>query len=126
MITPEERLRVLQMIEDGKISAAEGASMLCCGEDPSSPKPSEQPNIVQTPRWIRVMVTDLTSGKTRVNVKLPANLMSTGVKMGAHLSADMHELNMQQINDYIRRGVTGQVMEVVDDDEGEKVAIYLE
>jgi hypothetical protein len=126
MITPEERLRVLQMIEDGKISAAEGASMLCCGEDPNFPKPSEQPNSSQTPRWIRVMVTDLTSGKTRVNVKLPANLMSTGLKMGAHLSTDMHELNMQQINDYIRRGVTGQVLEVVDDDEGEKVAIYLE
>jgi len=126
MIAPEERLRVLQMIEDGKVSAAEGARMLCCGEEPVPSEKSEQTSGGQTPRWIRVMVTDLSSGKTRVNVKLPVNLMSTGVKMGAHLSADQYELNMQQINDYIKRGVTGQVMEVVDDDEGEKVAIYLE
>lgn len=126
MIAPEERLRVLQMIEDGKVSAAEGARMLCCGEEPVPSEQTEQSSVGQTPRWIRVMVTDLGSGKTRVNVKLPVNLMSTGVKMGAHLSADLHEMNMQQINDYIKRGVTGQVMEVVDDDEGEKVAIYLE
>lgn len=126
MIAPDERLRVLQMIEDGKISAADGAHMLCCEEDLNSAAKPEENTGTPAPRWIRVMVTDLASGKTRVNVKLPVNLVSTGLKMGAHLSVDLNELNMQQINESIKRGVTGQVMEVVDDDEGEKVEIYLE
>jgi hypothetical protein len=113
------------MIEEGKISAAEGARML--GNEPcNQPGCEDVSNSGSEPRWIRVLVTDVDSGKTRVNVRLPVNLMSTGVKMGAHLSADMQELNMQQINDFVKRGITGQVMEVVDDDEGEKVAIYLE
>jgi hypothetical protein len=113
------------MIQEGKISAAEGARML--GNEPCSQPGCDDSSVSgNEPRWIRVLVTDVDSGKTRVNVRLPVNLMSTGVKMGAHLSADMQELNMQQINDFVKRGVTGQVMEVVDDDEGEKVAIYLE
>ena len=125
MADPSERLRVLQMIQEGKISAAEGARML--GEEPcGQPDCEDAGSSGNEPRWIRVLVTDVDSGKTRVNVRLPVNLMSTGVKMGAHFSADMQELNMQQINDFVKRGVTGQVMEVVDDDEGEKVAIYLE
>jgi hypothetical protein len=126
VIASEERLRVLQMIEEGKIDAAEAARML--SEEPCANEPgcADSESGGQTPRWIRVLVTDIHNGKTRVNVKLPVNLMTTGVKMGAHLSADMQELNMQQINDYIKRGITGQVMEVVDDDDGEKVAIYLE
>lgn len=113
------------MIQEGKISAAEGAIML--GSEPcGQPDCEDVSSSGNEPRWIRVLVTDVDSGKTRVNVRLPVNLMSTGVKMGAHFSADMQELNMQQINDFVKRGVTGQVMEVVDDDEGEKVAIYLE
>ena len=125
MTDSSERLRVLQMIQEGKISATEGARML--GEEPcGQPGCEEAGSSGSEPRWIRVLITDVDSGRARVNVRLPVNLMSTGVKMGAHLSADMQELNMQQINDFVKRGVTGQVMEVVDDDEGEKVAIYLE
>jgi hypothetical protein len=113
------------MIQEGKISAAEGVRML--GSEPcGQPGCKDVSSSGNEPRWIRVLVTDVDSGKTRVNVRLPVNLVSTGVKMGAHLSADMQELNMQKINDYVKRGVTGQVMEVVDEDEGEKLSIYLE
>jgi hypothetical protein len=114
------------MIEDGKISAAEGARLLGTGGEINLDEQSSLKEDGSTPRWIRVLVTDIDTGKARVNVKLPVNLISTGIKMGAHLSADLPELNIQQINEYVKRGITGQVMEVVDDDEGEKVAIYLE
>lgn len=122
----KERIRILQMIEDGKISAEEGARMLA-GEDGGHfgiPAPLEVTG--QPPRWIHVLVTDLDTGKARVNVRLPVNLISTGIKMGAHLSSEMQELNIQQINDYVKKGITGKVMEVMDDDDGEKVAIFLE
>jgi hypothetical protein len=122
----KERIHILQMIGDGKISAEEGARMLTeeNGEHFGIPAPLEAAD--QPPRWIHVLVTDLDTGKARVNVRLPVNLVSTGIKMGAHLSPDMQELNIQQINDYVKRGITGKVMEVLDDDEGEKVAIFLE
>jgi hypothetical protein len=125
MINSAERLRVLKMIEEGSISAAEGARLLTA-DGGSGPEGGLGAAAGQTPRWIRVLVTDTNTGKARVNVKLPVNLLSTGVKMGAHLAIDVEGLDIQQINDYVKRGVTGQVMEVVDDDDCEKVEIFLE
>jgi hypothetical protein len=80
----------------------------------------------QAPRWIRVLVTDTDTGKARVNVRLPVNLVNTGIKMGAHLSSEIDVLDMQQINDFIKRGVTGQVLDVFDDEDSERVEIFLE
>ncbi len=126
MATPEERLRVLKMIEEGKISASEA----CCMLEPASKPESEQPELQtisgQPARWIRVVVTDLDSGKARVNIRIPVNLINTGIKMGAHLSTEINVLDTQQINDYIKRGITGQVLDVIDDDENERVQIFLE
>jgi hypothetical protein len=121
-----DRLRILQMIEEGKLDAAEGARMLASGTVPDLGGQAQAGEAGKTPRWIRVNVADVHTGKTRVNVRIPVNLISTGIKMGAHLSSDMQELNIQQINEFIRKGVTGPVMEVVDDEEDEKVTISLE
>ncbi len=126
MNNSEDRLRVLKLISEGKITVAEGARMLNGVEKTGTPVTTAVSEPGQGPRWIRVLITDTGSGKTRVNVKLPVNLVSTGIKMGAHLSSDKEELNNQQINEYIKRGITGQVMEIVDDEKGEKVEIFLE
>lgn len=77
-------------------------------------------------RWIHVLVTDLDTGKARVNIRMPVNLVNTGIKMGAHLSTEVNVLDVQQINEYVKNGVTGQVLDVLDDDEGERVQIFLE
>jgi len=126
MINSAERLRILKMIEKGSISAAEGAHLLGASEGNGSEGGLEPSATGQTPRWIRVLVTDTATGKTRVNVKLPVNLLSTGVKMGAHLAVDVEGLDIQQINEYVKRGITGRVTEILNDDEEEKVEIFLE
>jgi len=127
MTVSDERLRVLKMIEDGEISASDGIRMLDDVASPSEPQKTEtRVENSQAARWIHVMVTDSYTGKARVNVRLPVNLINTGIKMGAHLSTEVDMLDMQQINDYIRRGVTGQVLDVLDDEEGERVQIFLE
>ena len=127
MTTSEDRLRVLKMIEEGKISASEGIRMLEAVDAPSTTSsPETTTTQTQGPRWIRVLVTDTYTGKARVNVRLPVNLVNTGIKMGAHLSTEVDGMDMQQINDFIKRGVTGQVLDVMDDEEGERVEIFLE
>jgi len=77
-------------------------------------------------RYVHILVTDLDTGKARVNIRMPINLVNTGIKMGAHLSTEINVLDTNQINDYIKRGITGQVLDVMDDDEGERVQIFLE
>lgn len=126
MTTSEDRLRVLKLIEEGKITAAEAVSMLDASANPGKDRGEAQPVSSEPARWIHVLVTDIDSGKARVNIRLPINLVNTGINMGAHLSTEINVLDTQQIKDYIKRGVTGQVLDVVDDEEGERVQIFLE
>jgi hypothetical protein len=124
MANDSERIQILKMIEEGKISPAEGVRLLERGE--ASPKTSADEVSANGPRWLHVLITDATTGKTRVNVRLPVNLVNAGVKLGARLSTEMDEFNMEQISESIRNGYTGTVIDMVDDNEDEHVQIILE
>ena len=126
MSSSDERLRVLKLIEEGKISASDAVSMLDAASNPAKEAGQSTTVSSEPPRYIHVLVTDLDTGKARVNIRMPINLVNTGIKMGAHLSTEINVLDTNQINDYIKRGITGQVLDVVDDDEGERVQIFLE
>jgi hypothetical protein len=124
MVNDSERIKILKMIEEGKISPAEGVRLLEQGETGSRPPAAEASPA--GPRWLRVLVTDTLSGKAKVNVRLPVNLVNAGVKLGARLSTEMDEVNMEQISESIRNGYTGVVLDVVNTDEDEHVQISLE
>jgi hypothetical protein len=66
------------------------------------------------------------SGKRRVNVRMPAGLVNTGTKFGASLSIDRQNLDPAILRESIRSGKVGKILDVVDDDEQERVEIYLE
>jgi hypothetical protein len=124
MVNETDRIKILKMIEEGKISPAEGVRLLEQGE-PEAKTPAAEVSPAG-PRWLRVMVTDTLTGKARVNVRLPVNLVNAGVKLGARLSTEMDEINMEQISESIRNGYTGVVFDVVNTDEDEHVQIILE
>jgi hypothetical protein len=124
MITGSERINILKMIEEGKISPAEGVRLLEQGETGSKLPAAETKE--GRPRWLRVLVTDTTTGKASVNVKLPINLVDAGVKLGARLSIAMEGQTMEQVNKSIRDGYFGMVLDVVNDDQDERVQIFLE
>ncbi len=130
MPTSEERLRVLQLIQDGKISAEEGIRLLeslDSAAQTGAAKPAGMPVVTgRGARWFRVRVTDTSTGKTRVNVRLPVNVLSAGMKMGARFSPEVEGLDMNQLMDLIQAGATGQVLDVVDDQDGEHVEVFLE
>lgn len=131
MPSAEERLRVLKMIETGQISPEEGVHLLAGNEPSQAPaqetsQPQESTGHAPTARWLRVLVTDITSGKTKVNVRLPANLLHAGARLGARLSTQIDGVDMGQLGEYIRDGYTGQVLDVLDEDENEHVQVYLE
>lgn len=130
MPTSEERLRVLQLIQDGKISAEEGIRLLESLDTAAQAGGSKPGGMPVTPgrgaRWFRVRVTDTGSGKTRVNVRLPVNVLSAGMKMGARFSPEVEGLDMDQLMSLINAGATGQVLDVVDEKDGERVEVFLE
>lgn len=128
MTTSEARLKILRMIQEGKITPEEGMDLLQTLEETQVPPPSGPASVAgkATPRWLRIRVTDTHSGKIRVNVRLPLNVVTTGLKMGARFSPEIEGVNMSQITEFIRNGQVGQVVDMFDDVEGEHVEMFLE
>lgn len=123
MATSEERMKILKMIEERKISPEEGARLLAALAKAERKRPVASPG---EGRWLRVRVTDIDSGKTAVNVNLPVSLVNVGLRMGARFVPEMEGVSMSELEESIRQGVTGKVIDIVDEEEGQRVEVYVE
>ena len=126
MGTSEERMQILKMIEAGTISASEGAELLRALEKDKSSQPSAPLKGASEPRWFRVRVTDTKTGKNKVNVNIPMGLVNVGMKMGARFSPELEGMDFEEISEIIKSGGQGKVMDVIDEEEGERVEIFVE
>ncbi len=125
MATIEERMRVLKMIEEGKISAEEGAKLLAALAD-SRKTPNIAMHAAGEARWFRVRVTDLSTGKPKVNVNIPMGLVNVGIKMGARFAPGLESEQMEALAEALRTGATGKIVDVTDEESGEHVEIFVE
>ena len=102
MVTAEERMQILNMLAEGKISAGEAAQLLKALEEGSRPKPPPSPQ----PRWFKVKVTDVATGKEKVNVAIPMGLVNVGIKMGARFAPEVEGVNFDEVISSIKEGPT--------------------
>jgi predicted hydrocarbon binding protein len=124
MSPTEERMQILKMIEAGTITAEEGAKLLAALEEGA--EKSEGPVPGGKARWMRIRVTDLKTGRAKVNVNLPMGLVNFGMKMGARFAPEMENMDLNEIMQSIKEGAQGKIVEVEDDDDNERVQIYIE
>jgi len=78
-------------------------------------------------RWFRVRVTDLNTGKSKANIKIPAKLANFGMKIAtrfAPTSAD--DLDMKEVLSMMDNSVDGKLVDVEDEEKGERVEVFLE
>jgi len=131
MASTEERMRILMMIQEGKITAAEGARLIEALDDLKEPSPPYTPSTTgmssgKKPRYLRVLITDTDTGKARVNVRLPASLINSGVRMGARFAPEIEGLDMEDLNAWLNSGEVGQIVDIFDEDDGEHIEVFLE
>lgn len=130
MASSEERLRILQMIQNGKITPEEGVRLLEALEKgdsrPSQGRSAAQGSETRPARWMRVVVTDLKTNREKVNIRLPANVVDAGYKMGARYTPNLNGVTSNKIMEALRMGETGKVIDVCDDDACERVVITFE
>jgi hypothetical protein len=131
MATEAERLKVLKMLEDGKISAEDAAKLLKTLDDVDNKSQKNPFDSTTTPtsssgRWFRVRVTDIESGKPRVNIRMPVSVVKSGLKMGAHFSPNIEDMDLKRLSEVIESGEIGQVVDVYDDEDGEHVEVFIE
>jgi hypothetical protein len=123
MATTEERLKILKMIEEGKVSAEEGAKLLAALTSGNRPTGGIT---ASGAKWLRVRVTDVNSGRSKATVQIPLTLMEAGMKIGAHFAPEIDGVNMDQLMVALRSGMTGKIIDVTDDEDGEHVEIFVE
>jgi len=123
MASVEERMKILKMIEEGKVSAEEGAKLLAALSGASRPVGGLA---ASGAKWLRVRVTEVGTGRSKATVQIPISLMEAGMKIGAHFAPEIDGVNMDQLMEALRAGTTGKIIDVVDDEDGEHVEIFVE
>jgi hypothetical protein len=127
MTTVEERMKILKMIEEGKISADEGSKLLSALSEPRRGLSSGSRSASGSPaRWLRIRVTDTRTGRSKASVQIPLALVDAGMKIGAHFAPEVEGVDMSNVMEALRMGVTGKIIDVVDENDGEHVEIYVE
>ncbi|HSJ89949.1 MAG: SHOCT-like domain-containing protein [Byssovorax cruenta] len=129
MASSEERMKILKMIEEGKLSAEEGTKLLSAlssSRTPTPPRPPGMPGMPGGPRWLRIRVTDVRTGRSKASVQIPLALVDAGMKIGAHFAPEVEGVNMSNVMEALRSGVTGKIIDVTDEEDGEHVEIYVE
>lgn len=81
----------------------------------------------QRPRWLKIRVRDLGSGRNKVSVTLPLGLVSFGLGIARRFGADFDdEHNIDQMWQMMKEGERGVLVDVEDEEDNEQVQIYLD
>ena len=131
MATSEERLKVLKMVQEGKITADVASELLKALDSPGRKPEAQDRSSIGFPgkgggRFFRVRVTDTDTGRTRVNIRLPVGMVTAGMRMGMRFSPEVEGLDASRMAEALASGETGQIMDVYDDEDGEHVEVFIE
>ncbi|MBN2148477.1 MAG: hypothetical protein JW726_13905 [Anaerolineales bacterium] len=137
----DERMAILKMIEESKISAEQGAQLLAAlgtaekkaeavpPTPPTPPTPAPAPGVKPpqiSGRWFRVLVTDTSTGKHKVSVRLPMRLVNWGLKVGSRYTDELEGIDMEELSSALEEGGDGQLIDVIDEEDGEHVQVFIE
>jgi hypothetical protein len=128
MASSEERIKVLKMVADGKITPEVASELLKALDAADKPRVSSSTAVDSGKggRYFRVTVTDTTTGRTRVNVRMPLGMVNAGMRMGMRLAPELEGLDSEQLAEALTSGQTGQIVDVFDDEDGEHVEVFIE
>jgi hypothetical protein len=128
----EERMRILKMIEEGKLSSEEGAKLLEALEEPEKAQQREIPLFhrrAEGSRIIRIRVTDVASGKVKVNISVPftvVEFLQAFIPKKEKEKMEEKGIDVDSLIQSIRGGEVGKILDVYDEDEDQKVEISVE
>ena len=120
----DEKMKILEMISEKKITAEEGAKLLDALESSNNMQKSNGGKH----KLFRIRVSNLNTGKQDVNVNLPISLLNLGLKIGQHFAPDLKEqgVDLQEIAKLVNEGAEGKIVDVTDTEKNEKVEIWIE
>ncbi len=132
----DSRMKILEMLSEGKITADEASSLLekvSTAENVTDASVEKNETDRTLPRYLRVVVDSADGDK--VNVKVPMSLIKTGIKLSALIPADAADAVKDQGIDLavLRDLPTDELVEAlrelevnVDSADGDTVRVFTE
>jgi hypothetical protein len=121
----EEKIQILEMVEEGKITVAEATELLAALE-------SNEEEIVprKDVKWLKVRVYTL-DDQPKVNVNIPISLVDVGLKLAKKYDpkfkdSGLDNIDLDEILDAIKNGAEGKIVDIIDDEEQTKIKVYVE
>jgi hypothetical protein len=68
----------------------------------------------------------MATGKTKTSVNIPLGLMEWGLQIGAQYAPDLGGLDSEQLMEMLQSGAMGKIVDVIDEEDGEHVEIFIE
>lgn len=141
-VSSEERMVILKMIENNQIKAEEGLKLLeAMGKEPkpvpapttpaNPPKPEPQfdaaPTVAGNGRYFRVLVTNTQTGNVKTRVTLPMSLVNWGLRIGGTFAPEMNGIDLEELRQILESSEHGgKIVDVLDEEDGEHVEIFID
>lgn len=128
----EERMRILKMIQDGQISAEEGARLLEAlgGETNTKVRPTaEWESGSVGGKTLRIKVFDSVTQREKVNLTVPlalARMVSSFIPESQRDQLESHGIHLEDVLRAVESGKVGKVVDLTDNDRDEHVEISVE
>ncbi len=119
--------QILNLLADGQISPEEAAARMRgapAGSAGSAASPAAPGQLAN--RWLHIRVTDVHTGRPRVNVNLPLTWVALGLQLGVKHAPQLNGIDLNELLDQIKAGANGRLIEVEDLDDGERVEIFVD
>ncbi len=140
MINNEEWMRIMKMVEEGKISAEEGVELIKALEGPDTPLPADSVASGRNRnRFLRVRVE--IGNEVKVNMNIPLQLVKVFSKIAGQglkfipddarreleaKGVDLSGIDLEELVKQIEAGLTdGKIIDVDIDEPGEKVKVEI-
>ncbi len=123
LASKEERARILQLIEEGQVTALQAAQLLDAleTEDVRLDEPRRD-------RIIRVRMTSLNPRAPKMNVAatLPVSLIRASLHLGSQLLPQLGNSALEDLLRTIDTRAAGRLLDLQDLDRGERLEIFVE
>lgn len=121
----EERMQILEMVEEGKINASEAMELLAALE-----RNRQEITPKKDVKWLKVRVKTM-EDQPKVTVNIPISLVNVGLKLAKTYDpnlkeSDLEKINIEEILEAVKNGAEGKIVDVIDEENQTKVKVYVE
>ncbi len=126
----QERLQVLRMIDEGKITAEEGFQLLKVLDSTDgasdSPRPTSGVDEALKGKLVRLQVIDLESGRSKATASVPLRLLEVGLRIATHYAPGLKHMNPDSLLDALGTVNEGRIIEIVDEEQKTRIELRVE